>query len=82
MLLCNTLLARTAVIHDLNLAARFSDRLPAMKDGGIRYEGNVDSVMTKQMLAQVFGLDAYIVEDPWSKKKTMLTYQTLSKNNK
>lgn len=70
------------VIHDLNLAARFSDRLIAMKDGEIRYEGDVDSVMTKQMLAQVFGLDAYIVEDPWSKKKTMLTYRTLSKNNK
>ena len=65
------------VIHDLNLAARFSDHLIAMRSGTILYEGDVQHVMRKQVLADVFSLDAYIEEDPWSHKPTMVTYKLL-----
>lgn len=65
------------VIHDLNLAARFSDYLVAMKDGQIRYEGNVEEIMTTEMLRNVFNLDAYIEKDPWTGKPTMVTYRLL-----
>lgn len=65
------------VIHDLNLAARFSDYLVAMKDGQICYEGSVDKIMTKEMLKNVFNLDAYIEKDPWTGKPTMVTYRLL-----
>lgn len=63
------------VIHDLNLAARFSDFMVAMKDGRILFEGDVRSVMTEKMMRDVFGLDAYLVPDPWSGRPTMLTYR-------
>ncbi len=65
------------VIHDLNLAARFSDHIIAMRSGTILYEGDVEHVMRKQVLADVFSLDAYIEEDPWSHKPTMVTYKLL-----
>ncbi len=65
------------VIHDLNLAARFSDHMIAMKDGAICYEGSAEQVMTRETMANVFSLDAYIVKDPWSNRPTMLSYRNL-----
>lgn len=66
------------VIHDLNLAARFSDYLIAMKQGELLYEGTVDEVMTVSVLRDVFSLDAWIEKDPWNKKPVMVTYRLLN----
>lgn len=52
------------VIHELNQAARSSDHLLAMKAGELRYEGSPKEVLTQEMLAEVFGIDAEILEDP------------------
>lgn len=52
------------VIHELNQAARSSDHLLAMKAGALRYEGSPKEVLTQEMLAEVFGIDAEILEDP------------------
>lgn len=46
------------VIHDLNMAARFSDYLVAMKDGLILHEGNVGQIMSAPVLKDVFSLDS------------------------
>ncbi|MGH3684276.1 MAG: ABC transporter ATP-binding protein [Pseudonocardiaceae bacterium] len=54
------------VLHDLNLAARYAQRLVAMRDGRIVVEGPVDQVLTEAMLREVFELDAKIVTDPMS----------------
>ncbi|GLZ32906.1 iron-enterobactin transporter ATP-binding protein [Lentzea sp. NBRC 105346] len=54
------------VLHDLNLAARYADQLVAMKDGKIVSLGAPAEVLTEQMLLDVFGLDARVVEDPVS----------------
>ncbi|MGH3818067.1 MAG: ABC transporter ATP-binding protein [Pseudonocardiaceae bacterium] len=54
------------VLHDLNLAARYAQRLVAMRDGRIVVEGPVDQVLTEAMLREVFELDAKIVTDPVS----------------
>lgn len=66
------------VIHDLNLAARFSDYLVAMKDGQILHEGNVEQIMSAPVLKDVFSLDALIEKDPWTGKPTMVSYRLLS----
>lgn len=66
------------VIHDLNLAARFSDYLVAMKDGLILHEGNVGQIMSAPVLNDVFSLDALIEKDPWTGKPTMVSYRLLS----
>ncbi|MEU6270300.1 ABC transporter ATP-binding protein [Saccharopolyspora shandongensis] len=52
------------VLHDLNLAARYADRLVAMKAGAIVAEGEPGEVLTEELLAEVFGLKARVIADP------------------
>jgi iron complex transport system ATP-binding protein len=52
------------VLHDLNLAARYADTVVAMRDGRIVAQGRPSDVLTEQLLLDVFGLDARVVEDP------------------
>lgn len=67
------------VIHDLNLAARFSDWMIAMRDGKVLYEGSPETVMTPEVLRDVFSLDALVEKDPWTGKPTMITYRGAEK---
>jgi iron complex transport system ATP-binding protein len=52
------------VLHDLNLAARYADRLVAMRDGRIVASGPPHEVITEDLLREVFGLDARVIADP------------------
>jgi iron complex transport system ATP-binding protein len=52
------------VLHDLNLAARYAERLVAMKDGVLVAAGTPAEVLTEQLLADVFELEARVVPDP------------------
>ncbi len=52
------------VLHDLNLAARYAQRLVAMKDGAIVAQGAPGDVLTEELLSDVFDLDAKLVPDP------------------
>jgi iron complex transport system ATP-binding protein len=52
------------VLHDLNLAARYSDVIVVMKDGVVVAEGTPGEVFTPDMLAGTFGLDAAVLPDP------------------
>lgn len=54
------------VIHDLNLAARYSDELIAVSNGNAYAQGSPQDVMTQQTVKDVFGVDSVIVEDPVS----------------
>ena len=63
------------VIHELNLASRFSDWMIAMRDGSVRAAGVPDAVMTPEMLRKVFGLDALIEPDPWTGRPSLVSYR-------
>jgi len=52
------------VLHDLNLAARYADHLFAVKDGRLVAEGSPRDVVTAETVAEVFGLDCLVIEDP------------------
>jgi iron complex transport system ATP-binding protein len=52
------------VLHDLNLAARYAKRLVAMRDGVLVAAGTPAEVLTEQLMAEVFELEARIVPDP------------------
>jgi iron complex transport system ATP-binding protein len=54
------------VLHDLNLAARYADRLVAMRAGRVVAAGAPAEVVTEPLLAEVFGLDARVIPDPVS----------------
>ncbi|WP_307976011.1 ABC transporter ATP-binding protein [uncultured Streptococcus sp.] len=66
------------VLHDLNLSARFSDFLVAMKNGSIRYQGDAYHIMTSDILKDIFKIDAQLIEDPIHKRPILLTYQLLN----
>lgn len=52
------------VLHDLNLAAQYADRLLLMKEGRIVGEGTPDEVMTEKQIGAVFNLRAKVVRNP------------------
>lgn len=66
------------VIHDLNLAARFSDHLIAMRNGQVLFEGSAQKVISSEVLKAVFSLDACIEKDPWTGRPTMVTYRLIN----
>ena len=52
------------VLHDISLAARYSDHIIAMKDGAVMAQGTPAEVITPARLLEVFGLDAHVVPEP------------------
>lgn len=48
------------VLHDINQAARYSDRLVVLKDGCIRFDGIPQCVLCKDMFHSIFEIDADI----------------------
>lgn len=52
------------VLHDLNLAVRFSDHLVVMHQGRVVAQGDPVRVMDAKLLHDVFGLEADMVADP------------------
>ena len=57
-----------SAIHDMNLASMYCDYLLVMKDGKIITCGTVKEVITKEMLKEVFGVNAYIGINPINNK--------------
>ncbi|MFI1236353.1 ABC transporter ATP-binding protein [Nocardia salmonicida] len=54
------------VLHDLNLAIRYSDELVVMRAGRIVTRGKPADIVTADLLAEVFGLEATVLTDPVS----------------
>ena len=50
------------VLHDVNLSARFSDHMIAMKEGNIRYNGSVSSIMTTEILSDIFNIEPQLIQ--------------------
>ena len=47
-------------LHDLSLAARYCDRLCLLQQGQLVSCGQVEQVLTAELLSQVFGVDVFI----------------------
>ncbi|GAA5228699.1 ABC transporter ATP-binding protein [Paeniglutamicibacter antarcticus] len=52
------------VLHDISLAARYSDHMVAMRQGRIHSQGSPAEVVTERGLLEIFGLSAQVVTDP------------------
>jgi iron complex transport system ATP-binding protein len=48
------------VLHDIDQAARYADRMVALKDGSIYARGSPQEVVTEELLAEVFEIDANV----------------------
>lgn len=60
------------VLHDLNQAAEFSDRMVFMQAGQIRHQGSPEQLMTPAILEQIFGLPMLSIRHPQSGKALCL----------
>jgi iron complex transport system ATP-binding protein len=52
------------VLHDLNQACRYADRIIAIREGAIEAAGAPDEVITAELVRSVFGLECVVVADP------------------
>lgn len=52
------------VLHDLNLAARYADDLVVMRAGRVLAHGAPVDVLTSEVVADAFDLDALVIPDP------------------
>lgn len=53
------------VMHDINFAATYSDRICAMKNGKISAFGTVDEVMNGDILTSIFDTKIEVIEGPY-----------------
>ncbi len=53
-----------AAIHDLNLAARFCDRLVLLAEGRVVTEGSAQQVLTPEKIESAFGVRSAIYREP------------------
>ena len=53
-----------AAIHDLNLAARYCDRVVLVADGRVRATGRPDTVLTRDTLRETFDAESIVTNDP------------------
>ncbi|MCR1972893.1 ABC transporter ATP-binding protein [Clostridium sporogenes] len=68
------------VLHDLNLAARFSDYIIAIQKGAIIKYGPPEEVMTPEVLRKTFNINADIVIEPKSNRPVCITYDIIDEN--
>ncbi len=52
------------VLHDVNMAAKFSDHLVALHSGCVIAQGSPESVMNTQTLKQIYGMDLALFSHP------------------
>ncbi|CAH1200521.1 Petrobactin import ATP-binding protein FpuC [Paenibacillus plantiphilus] len=51
------------VLHDMNQAVRYSDKLIVMKDGQAMLEGAPQQIVTEQMMREIYGVEVAIKHD-------------------
>lgn len=66
------------VLHDLNQAARFSQRMIVLQEGSIVADGTPADVLNPTLLADIFNVHANIIEDPASGSPICLPYDTVN----
>jgi ABC-type cobalamin/Fe3+-siderophores transport system ATPase subunit len=52
-----------AVLHDLQQAARYADELVVLSHGRVVAQGTPDGILTRELLADVFGVQARLLRD-------------------
>ena len=59
-------LGRTVIVvlHDINFAGHYSDRICAVKDGRVVEFGTPEEIMTDDVLTRVFDTDVQVIEGP------------------
>ena len=65
------------VLHDINHAAKYSDFIIAMKDGKILYKDEPNLIMNKEVLKNIYNIDAELIRDKNYDVPLCLNYELL-----
>ena len=65
-------LAILVALHDLNLAARYSDRIALMVDGKIKAAGTPQQVLTPELISAVYHLPVQVITHPFANAPLVL----------
>lgn len=66
-----------AVLHDLNLAAAYCDRLVLMKDGAVLAQGTVSEVLTQENVKAAYGTNVWVRCHPITGTPVLITLPDL-----
>jgi iron complex transport system ATP-binding protein len=56
-----------AVLHDLNLASQYCDRIVLFKDGRLRYQGKPAEVLTEKVVEEIYGIRVVLRTDEYGR---------------
>jgi len=62
-----------AILHDLNLAAQYADRIVMLQQGEIAAQGRVEEVLEPDLIRQLFAIDVSIMPHPVSQRPMVVT---------
>lgn len=64
-----------AAVHDLDLAARYCDRLLLLGDGSITAAGSAESVLSSETLRSAYGIETTVVDNPVTDTPTVVAHR-------
>lgn len=76
-LVINSEVTVVAVLHDLNMAAQYSDEIILMNQGMIYAKGTPEEVITEENLMNVYSLKASVIKNPVTGKPHVLPLSTI-----
>jgi iron complex transport system ATP-binding protein len=56
-----------AVLHDLNLASQYCDRIVLLKNGRLRYQGSPRDILTEEVVEEIYGIRAVVKADEYGR---------------
>ncbi|MCX8957779.1 Fe3+-hydroxamate ABC transporter ATP-binding protein FhuC [Erwinia psidii] len=63
-----------AVLHDINMAARYCDTLVALRDGGMIAQGDAGAIMRPDVLHRIYGIPMGILPHPDGRTPVSFVY--------
>jgi iron complex transport system ATP-binding protein len=54
-----------AILHDLNLALQYADRILFLKEGRVAAEGPALDTVRPELIREVFGVEAHVLQNPF-----------------
>ncbi|HXB94754.1 MAG TPA: heme ABC transporter ATP-binding protein [Puia sp.] len=61
-----------AVLHDLNLAVQYADRILFLKEGRVAAEGAAPAIVKPDLIREVFGVEAHILQNPFGRQPVIV----------
>jgi iron complex transport system ATP-binding protein len=65
------------VLHDLNLASAWADRIVLLKGGEVRHRGSPEAVLTQAVLRDIYGVDVVVLPHPTTGRPVVTIDRTL-----